>query len=367
MPTEDANGVDDRFHSLTPERVLEAVEASGLECRPVCYPLNSFENRVYEVELVDRARIIAKFYRPGRWRAEQILEEHRFLADLATEELPVCQVRPFPNGETLHRIDHIYYSLADRSGGRAPDELSDASIDRLGMLVGRLHNVGARRSMPARPRLDADHYVRRVLGWLDRHGSLSGPLKQRYFSAAEAIANIADELMGDIETHRIHADLHLGNVLFRDGQLRVLDFDDMVTGPAVQDLWLALPGRGVEADRQREVFLAGYEKFRPFDRSSLRLIEPLRGLRLVRYAGWLARRFHDPAFRSGWPHFGSDEYWERETTDLEEQLVAVRKAPKMALPRIGMGSALGSAESGVQMPEEEALTNKDYFWDWEDK
>ncbi len=380
MPTEDAETVaTDLFLSLTPERVLEAVEASGLVCRPVCYPLNSFENRVYEVELEDRSRIVAKFYRPGRWSREQILEEHSFLAELAAEELPVCTVHPFPDGETLRRIDHIYYSLADRRGGRAPDELGDASVERLGMFVGRMHNVGARRGAPSRPRLTADHYVRRALEWMEQNGTSprrganettsrrgarvapSGQLRRRYFAAARAIAEIADELAGGVATHRLHGDLHLGNVLFRDGELRVLDFDDMVTGPAVQDLWLALPGRGHEAERQRQVFLEGYERFRQFDRSTLRLIEPLRGLRLVRYTGWLGRRWHDPAFRAGWPHFGTDDYWERETGDLEEQLAAVRKAAESAaVPPVA--EAPGSI---MPLPDEELLSNKDYFWDWE--
>ncbi len=371
MPTEDTRTATDLFLSLTPERVLEAVEASGLRCRPVCYALNSFENRVYEVELEDRGRIVAKFYRPGRWSREQILEEHRFLAELAAEEIPVCTVRPFPDGETLRRTsvrpeggkrnNVIYYSLSDRRGGRAPDELGELAVERLGMFVGRMHNVAARRPATSRPRLTADRYVRRALDWMDRHGTLSGLVKRRYFAAAEAIADIADELAAGVATHRIHGDLHLGNVLFRDGELRVLDFDDLVTGPAVQDLWLALPGRGREVERQRRILLEGYERFRSFDRSTLRLIEPLRGLRLVRYAGWLARRWHDPAFRAGWPHFGTGEYWERETGDLEEQLVAVREAADSAAVPAG-------AEPGgrvAPMADEELLSNKDYFWDWE--
>src|SRR5215207_2799850 len=102
----------DLFLNLTPERVLAAVEAGGLPTNPVCYPLNSFENRVYEVELEDRSRVVAKFYRPGRWAPEQILEEHRFLQQLDAEEVPVATVRPFPDGSTLRQIDGIFYSLA---------------------------------------------------------------------------------------------------------------------------------------------------------------------------------------------------------------------------------------------------------------
>jgi Ser/Thr protein kinase RdoA (MazF antagonist) len=350
----------DSFFALTPEKVLAAVEAGGLATNPVCYPLNSFENRVYEVELVDRTRIVAKFYRPGRWSAEQILEEHQFLADLDAEEIPVATVRPFPDGGTLKEIGGIFYSLADRKGGRAPDELSDASARRLGMLVGRLHNVGVRRAAPHRLSLAADTYVREPVAWLRAHGTVPAHLCDRYFGTALTIADLADRMLEGVPVHRIHGDLHLGNVLDRDGQLRVLDFDDMLTGPAVQDLWLALPGRDRDTLRQRELFIEGYEQFRLFDRSTLRLIEPLRALRVIHYAAWLARRWHDPAFPPAWPHFGTEEYWARETEDLVELLAVIRGA---ATPEEG-GTGGGEGD-GAAAEEEQVLTNKDFFWDWE--
>lgn len=356
MRESSTNGTD-LFLTLTPERVLKAVEAGGLECNPVCYPLNSFENRVYEVELADRSRVVAKFYRPGRWSEAQILEEHQFLADLAGEEIPVCTMREFPGSGTLRTIDGIFYSLSDRRGGRAPDELNEPTARRLGMLVGRLHNVGAAGEAEHRLRLDADTYVRQNLDWLDEHQVLPGHLQDRYADAALAIAAIADRRMEGVPVHRIHGDLHLGNILFRDGLLNVLDFDDMVTGPAVQDLWLALPGRDAYTLNLREKFLEGYVQFRDFDRSTLALVEPLRALRIIHYAAWIARRWHDPAFPAGWPHFGTPEYWERETQELEEQLAVIRgeMTPEEAQAHL--------LEETTQ--EEPALTNKDYFWDWE--
>ncbi len=343
----------DSFFSLTPERVLEAVEAGGLTCNNLCYPLNSFENRVYEVELEDRSRVVAKFYRPGRWSEEQILEEHRFLDELASEEVPVCPLRRFPDGSTLKRIGHIHYSLAERRGGRAPDELTAELAERLGMLVGRLHTVAVRGPAPHRLRLDADTYIRHNLAWLATHETVPAQLWPRYLAAAEAIADHLDRLLVGVETHRLHGDLHLGNLLLRDGRFNVLDFDDMAIGPAVQDLWLALSGRDVETFRQRELFLEGYERFRRFDRKTLRLIEPLRALRLVHYATWLARRWHDPIFPATWPHFGTFDYWQQETDELERQLELIRRDADPAAP---------------PPPSEEAeLTNADLFWDWEER
>lgn len=340
----------DLFLSLTPERVLDAVEASGLECAPVCHPLNSFENRVYDVLLRDEGRIVAKFYRPGRWSRAQIQEEHTFMSDLVDAEVPVCAVRPFPDGTTLKEIDGIWYCLYDRFGGRAPEDMIDESVERLGMMAARIHNVGAQADAPSRLRLNARAYVREDLAWLAGQGVIPDHLEAPYLTAANALADLADRRLDGVPTHRIHGDLHAGNLLLRDGRFHVLDFDDMVVGPAVQDLWLLLPGRDDATLRQREVFLEAYEQFRAFDRSTLDLIEPLRGMRLVHYAAWLARRWHDPVFPATWPQFGTEDWWARQTEDLEDVIE----------------HASTGREKAGETGDEEALTNADFFWDWEE-
>jgi len=341
----------DLFLSLTPERVLDAVEAAGLDCAPVCHPLNSFENRVYDVLLRDGTRVVAKFYRPGRWSEAQILEEHSFMNELVEDEVPICGLRPFPDSTTLHRIDDIWYCLYDRFGGRAPEDLDDETVDRLGMMVARIHNVGARHDAPARVRLTADTSLRDDLAWLDLNGLVPEHLRARFHRAAEDLADLADRRMEGVETFRIHGDLHAGNLLVREGRFHVLDFDDMVVGPAVQDLWLLLPGRDARTIRQREVFLDAYERFRDFDRSSLDLIEPLRGMRRVHYAAWIARRWLDPTFPATWPQFGTEAWWAEETSDLEDVLAH-------AVP--------GGGSTGLPSIDGNAPTNADLFWDWED-
>lgn len=341
----------DLFLALTPERVLDAVEAAGLECAPVCHPLNSFENRVYDVLLRDGTRVVAKFYRPGRWTDAQILEEHEFMEELVAEEVPVVAVRPFPGGGTLRRIDGIRYCLYDRVGGRAPDELDDDLVERLGMMAARIHNVGARRDAPQRVRLSGSTYVRDDIAWMGSRRVVPARLWPRYEAAALAIARLADSGTERCDPIRLHGDLHPGNLLVRDGVLHVLDFDDMVNGPPVQDLWLLLPGRDPDTARRREVFLEGYERMRGFDRESLSLIEALRGLRLVHYAAWLARRWHDPLFPATWPAFGTEDWWSEATADLEDVLAHAESAG-------GAGA----------LPREAApdLTNADLFWDWDE-
>ena len=72
-----------KFNDLTPENVLDAVEAEGRRCTGRFIILNSYENRVYQLELDDETMVVGKFYRPGRWSKEAILAEHQFLKELA--------------------------------------------------------------------------------------------------------------------------------------------------------------------------------------------------------------------------------------------------------------------------------------------
>jgi Ser/Thr protein kinase RdoA (MazF antagonist) len=100
-----------------------------------------------------------------------------------------------------------------------------------------------------------------------------------------------------------------------------------MTGPAVQDLWLFLAGSRDDMTAQLGELLEGYTQFADFDYRELTLIEPLRALRMMHYAGWLARRWHDPAFPRAFPWFGEPRYWEEHVLALMEQRAALDEPP----------------------------------------
>ncbi len=340
------------FFRLTPDWVLRAVEAGGLRPTGHCMALNSLENRVYDLRLTDDSHVVAKFYRPGRWSREAILEEHAFLEGLREAEIPVCAPLRFDDGETLHEVEGILYAVWPRTGGRPPDELGDEEIEILGRLLARIHNVGALRDTSHRPRLSAQAYARQPLSLLEQQGLLPQAYAQRYRDAVLELASIYDERSLGIPSHRIHGDCHVGNLLRGNEGWFFVDFDDFVTGPAVQDVWMLLPGRDHEAARQRERLIHAYRQFRDFETPWLRLVEPLRALRFIHYAGWIARRWQDPAFPATFPHFGTDAYWENETRDLEAQLRLI--------------AGTHDAKRNAPEPDGDAaqeLTNKDFFWD----
>jgi Ser/Thr protein kinase RdoA (MazF antagonist) len=344
--------VSDFFFRLTPDRVLRAVEQAALVPTGHCTPLVCLENRVYDVRLENDTHVVIKFYRPGRWDRNAILDEHRFLADLRAEEIPVCAPLPLPDGTTVGEIEEISYAIWPRTGGRARDELSDAEIEILGRLLARIHNVGSARAAPHRPHLDVGSRVEEPLAALEAGRFLPPSCGQRYRAAAREIGAVYAERSASVPVHRIHGDCHLGNLLLGTDGWFFLDFDDFLVGPAVQDVWMLLPGRDLEGARQRALLIDAYRQFRDFDDRWLDLVEPLRGMRFVWYAAWIARRYEDPAFPDAFPHFGTEEYWERETRDLEEQRETILR---------GGRQQLGSTAPTRQ--EEAELTNKDFFWD----
>jgi Ser/Thr protein kinase RdoA (MazF antagonist) len=342
------------FDELTPDRVLHAVERGGFEPTGHCSPLTCLENRVYDLRLEGGAHIVVKFYRPERWSREAILEEHGFLAELRAAEIPVCAPLEFPDGATLHEIEGIHYAVWPRTGGRSPDELGDEQLALLGRLLARIHNVGASRRALHRPRLDAPTSALAPLRFLEGQGFLPPGCRRRYRAAVEQVAELYEAWSRDVPLHRIHGDCHRGNLLHGDAGWFFLDFDDFVTGPAVHDVWMLVPGRDAEGVRQRETLIEGYRQFRDFDAAWLRLVEPLRAFRFVFYAAWIAKRWRDPAFPSAFPHFGTAEYWENETRDLEEHVERLlRGGPDVP-------ETLRRADPAADGPE---LTNKDFFWD----
>ncbi len=321
-----------RFDELGPDAALDAVESAGLRPTGHCAVLRALENRVYDVRLEDGAHVVVKFYRPGRWSRAAIEDEHRFLLDLRDAEIPVCAPLALPaaagdeNGKnTVGERSGIRFGIWPRTGGREPEEPSDAQLAMLGRLLARIHSVGAQRHPADRPTLDAGTALLDPLDELLDRARMPRHCEDRYASAVEALADVYDAHGEGVPLLRIHGDCHLGNLLQgRDGWC-FLDFDDFVVGPAVHDLWVLAPGRDAEGRRQREALLAGYRQFRDFEPRWLALVEPLRAARFLKLSSWIARRWDEPQFRSTFPHFGTDRYWEDETRELEELLGQVQR------------------------------------------
>ncbi|MCB0331668.1 MAG: serine/threonine protein kinase [Bdellovibrionales bacterium] len=317
------------FYELDPETVLRAIETLGVRATGRSMALNSFENRVYQVEIeipeelklsaYDSYRV-GKFYRPGRWSEEQIREEHEFLLLLAEHEVPVVAPLTFPNGDTLQMLpDHpIRFCVYPKVGGRHRSELPDTELRTLGRLLAQVHNLGAQIQGRSRVSLSAKSYGTENVELLCESRFLPEESKLAYRSVVEPIIKHTEAKLQQVQQLRIHGDFHLGNVLWLETMPFILDFDDMLFGPAVQDLWLVNPGRDEDSKKRQEILLEGYQELRAFNPSEISLVEPLRALRILHFQGWIAKRWEDPAFPRTFEQFGTPQYWREELAALQE-------------------------------------------------
>ncbi len=310
------------FEHLVPDVMLNAVEkAIGLRMSGLATPLPSYINRVYEVQTLAGDRMIAKFYRPNRWSRKALQEEHDFVADCASAEIPVVAPVTLPGGETISEADGIFFTVFPKRFGRQLEINNDEDWIRVGRLLGRVHVAGSSRVARTRTDLHPARSTALHVNHLIENRFVAPRHEAAFKDVTARITNLITGLFEDVEFIRIHGDCHCGNLLDRPGEgIMIIDFDDMMVGPPIQDLWLLLPDRADLSRREMDLLLRGYEQFRDFDHSSLRLIEPLRAMRIIYFLAWCSRQANDFKFRADHPDWGSDSFWRSEVNDLEQQL-----------------------------------------------
>lgn len=328
MPEETTS--NQAFAALTPDTMLDAIDSTGVLCSGQFLALNSYENRVYQVGVEEGAPLVAKFYRPNRWSDEAIIEEHQFTQALAEEEIPVIAPLADEEGRTLRYFGDIRFALYPCRGGRAPELDNPDQLEQLGHFIGRIHLLGAVRPFEHRPTVDIESYLLEPSQFLQQENFIPGHLIDAYGSLIRDLIPRVEscyQRAGNISNIRLHGDFHPGNILWRDNGPQIVDFDDARMGPAIQDLWMFLSGDRPYMTARLADLLDGYTRFCDFNPAELHLVEALRTLRLVHFAGWLAKRWDDPAFPQAFPWFDSLNFWEEHILTLREQLAKMDEPP----------------------------------------
>ncbi len=313
------------FSQLLPKTIFDACFAQGFHPTGALFPLNSYENRVYEIGLEDHDPIVAKFYRPGRWSADAIAEEHRFINACAAAEIPVVEPQVLqqhlPHCYTLGQSGNFYYTFYPKFRGREHQEITNEDRKWLGRLLARLHNVGEFFKARHRICLDPESYGYASLDFILEQPFLPEDLLENLESClVQSLELLEPYFHQDLQLIAVHGDCHPGNILWNLQGPHLLDFDDMIIAPAIQDLWMLFHGNRVEMEEQRQAFFEGYETFRKFDDGSFILTEPLRTLRMIRYAAWIGQRYEEEAFKKAFPYYRERRYWEEFLLSIKEQI-----------------------------------------------
>lgn len=315
------------FRHLSPDLVIRSIESSfDLRLSGVLTPYSSYINRVYGVEGEDADRFVVKYYRPGRWSEEAIMEEHRFLTECEKADIPVAAPIASRAGKTLHSVlvdetgESYRFALFRQRGGRQFDAERKEDWLRLGSLVARVHTVGRSGKATHRTTCTPDRATRAHLSEIKEARVVHPDLEAEFFDLADEILDVISPSFEGVRLQRIHGDCHRGNILERPGEgLMLIDFDDMMVGPTVQDLWLLLPDHTDQVYAELELLIEGYEQFATFERNTLSLIEPLRFMRMIHYLAWSARQRTDTRFLDSFPDWGGKAFWIKEIEDLRQQ------------------------------------------------
>lgn len=307
------------WEELSHENIFNSVEkATGEKLTGLMIQRNSYINRVYELETAaDENRIIAKFYRPGRWTKDMILEEHSFLRELEGRDVPVITPNSY-NDNTLFPSGSILFCIFPKKGGRAVDEFDKDTWEMIGRHLARVHSAGAEHKSSKRiiwrPGIATKHHIE----VLKANDLLPSDFSSSFYSVSDRFIGKYDKMFDDHESILIHGDCHKGNLIHRPGEgIWLIDFDDICMGPPVQDLWMLLPGPVDSSKMELEWFLKGYRTFRELDVKSLELIPALRGMRLIHFASWLAVQSHDPHFERHFPESRTPRYWNELIKELQ--------------------------------------------------
>ena len=319
------------FSILTPDSVLNIVEETlNCRCTNMCRPMTSYINRVYEVELDNGEWVIAKFYRPGRWNKEALLDEQHFVQDLSEHDIPVVAPLPTPSGELLNAYHHIYFTLYPRKGGRVLDELNKDQLAELGRLIARMHIIGEKVETTQRITIHPEESTRQHLAYILQLDFPRESLKKEFETTVNTLIESISPLFETTDMIRIHGDCHRMNILKRpDEPYFLIDFDDMAKGPPMQDLWMLLSGHVIHSFHETDALLEGYRLFRDLPQQQLKLIEPLRAMRFIHYMAWCARQKLDGGFSRIAPEWGSESYWKQEIHDLNKQMQEIEDASRL--------------------------------------
>ncbi|HEX5495609.1 MAG TPA: phosphotransferase [Mycobacteriales bacterium] len=242
-----------------------------------------------------------RVHQAGGRHPDVIRGELAFLRHLRSHGLPVPQPLQSSCGEDLFTGTGVdgstrYFDVTTWMGGvvrRNGLDVSDA--DRLGATLARIHLTSLTFTrMPERiPPVHSDLWllaeasaddVESIAPWFS-----PGDRAVLERALAGILPTLAQLDSREREAATLHNDFILGNCLWQDGKLSVVDFADAAIGPLVYDLAPMLTNIGDEPIL-RSAFLAGYRSQRPLSANQEAVLPMLEAVRHVAFCFDLVTR-----------------------------------------------------------------------------
>lgn len=276
--------------------------------------LNLSENATFAVKAGAHVDLVLRVHRVGYCSLEEIRSELAWISALRRDgAIETARPTPGRDGELVQRLEpasgrSARYAVAfERLPGGEPKPGSDAVVwfERLGGLTARMHrHAKAWRRPPGfvRKRWDLEAMVgprgywgpwRAAIG-LDRAGA--GILE-----AALALIRRRLEAFGDTAERfgLVHADLRLANLLVKDDELRIIDFDDCGFSWFMYDFAAAVSF--IERDPQvpalLDAWVRGYRQVTALPTAEVAEIPTFVMLRRILLCAWLASHHEVPIAR----------------------------------------------------------------------
>ena len=238
-------------------------------------PLHSYNNLVYHIESADNRRFSLRICGFPNMKHRSMADEMRWL-DFVAQRNPRLAPRPIANeqGELVTVTatpdgDRLSCLFAWIEGTELRGSVTPLHMHKIGQSAAALHNIAKEFVFPdATSDFRSGYRYDQSLmlshrGWIDEHRNAIGAEKVALLDRA---IDYVVAKMNRIGTTRanygvIHADLHLGNVLVQDGEISIMDFEQLGRGHYRYDLtvmWTELLDEPADFAPLWQSFVAGY-------------------------------------------------------------------------------------------------------------
>lgn len=221
---------------MNDSRIATALRAwSGLVGASTSREIGYTPDRVWEITAAGGAQYVLK--RTGS-AVSAVVDEARILSHLSRHGIPVAVPIPADDGRILTRTDDGTFTLAPKLPVRQSDPVDDALEHfQIGVTMARMHAAladcpyGSESPVIGPPGLDAG--VWRVL----ENGLPAATFAELAGRIRPWQSRIAAAL-DDPHPHRVHGDMHGGNILIADDHTvaGIVDVDKLPVAPRIYDL-----------------------------------------------------------------------------------------------------------------------------------